>query len=253
MLVIGFLIGTALSLFGSRINSPLAFNSPPPFPTGAPEVSALPATPSPESATARPAAKPSPRRSAKPLPAHSPVPTPTPRPTATPPPPSAAPEVTAAPGAVSAESSAEPASAAPAPAKASPERTLKPVAAASVAPIPKPSEPVTGSADYADSDFARLSAGVVRSYLGDLMRGDTDSAYAAFGAAPGDRGIIFTEQGIVDAQTQIVRVDARQTGTDAATVDVTLKSPKGHYFAQYFLKRSPTGAALITEHEMIKP
>ncbi|MGP6158785.1 MAG: hypothetical protein ACLPYS_14985 [Vulcanimicrobiaceae bacterium] len=107
--------------------------------------------------------------------------------------------------------------------------------------------------DYVDSDFAQLSAGVVRNYLGDIMRGDEESAYAAFGAAPGDRGIIFSEQGIVDAQTQIVRVDARQTGTDAATVDVVLKTSKGQYFAQYFLKRSPTGAALITDHEMIKP
>jgi hypothetical protein len=137
------------------------------------------------------------------------------------------------------------------------EPTLKPAAKPTIAPILEPSASSVaaagGSSEYADSDFAALSAGVVRSYLGALQRGDEDSAYAAFGAAPGDRGIVFTEQGILDAKTQIVRVDARQTGTDAATVEVVFKTTKGQYFAQYFLKRSPTGAALITDHEMIKP
>ncbi|MFY9781267.1 MAG: hypothetical protein WAJ85_12265, partial [Candidatus Baltobacteraceae bacterium] len=138
--------------------------------------------------------------------------------------------------------------------KATPEPAHEPAAEQShVKPSEPAAAPAGASSDYADSGFARLSDGVVRAYLGALMRGDEDSAYAAFGAAPGDRGIIFIEQGIVDAKTQIARVDARQTGTDAATVDVTLRTAKGQYFAQYFLKRSPTGAALITDHEMIKP
>jgi hypothetical protein len=135
------------------------------------------------------------------------------------------------------------------------------VSATQVEPSSPPSPPEAPAAtptpagfnDYADGDFARLSAGVVRAYLGALMRGDEESAYAAFGASPGDRGVSLSEQDYIDAKTQIVRVDARQTGTDAATVDVTLKTSKGPYFAQYFLKRSPNGAALITQHELIQP
>ncbi|MFY9781881.1 MAG: hypothetical protein WAJ85_15395, partial [Candidatus Baltobacteraceae bacterium] len=63
VLVIGFLIGTGLSLFGERVGSPVALSSAPPFPSSAPTISVLPATPSPE-----PTATPSPRRTASPEP-----------------------------------------------------------------------------------------------------------------------------------------------------------------------------------------
>jgi hypothetical protein len=236
VLVVGFLIGAALSLFGNRLGSPLALATPSP----APPPSEAPPVPRPPPA-ARPTALshlvPLPARTrahlalaspAAPAPPSPALATPSPQPPAPTPPPTAPP-------------------------------TRVPTSKPSAPPLAQPAEASAGPAatgasqDYADSDFARLSAGVVRSYLGAVMRGDQDSAYAAFGATPGDKGIILTEQGIIDPGTQIVRVDARQTGDNAATVAVDLQTAKGSYFVQYFLKRSPTGAALITNHEIIKP
>ena len=238
VLVVGFLIGVALSLFGNRLGSPLALASPspPPPPSKAP----APPVPRPP-----PAAGPTVLSHGVPLPEHTRAHVALASPAA--PAPSSPALATASPGLPAHRP----------PPTAPPARV--PTSKASAPPLARSAEASAGPAatgasqDYADSDFSRLSAGVVRAYLGAVMRGDQDSAYAAFGATPGDKGIILTEQGIIDPGTQIVRVDARQTGDNAATVAVDLQTAKGSYFVQYFLKRSPTGAALITNHEIIKP
>ena len=124
-----------------------------------------------------------------------------------------------------------------------------PAASASVAPaaaaLPAPS-------DDADTDFARLSAVVVRQYLTALERGDDAAAFAAFGATPGASGISFVEKRYVDDATRIVRVSSSGTD-DAATVNVDLLTRGTTYFAQYVLTRSPSGAAIITRHSIVKP
>jgi hypothetical protein len=85
-------------------------------------------------------------------------------------------------------------------------------------------------------------------YLASLARGDKVSAAAelalpASGAGP--------EDGIVDATTEIDRVDVRGTG-DVVTVDVDLRTSTGRYAAQYTVKKSATGAALIADRAIVK-
>ena len=65
----------------------------------------------------------------------------------------------------------------------------------------------------------------------------------ALGAGP--------EDGIVDATTEIERVDVHGTG-DVVTVDVDLRTSAGSYAAHYTVKKSPTGAALIADRAIVK-
>ena len=92
----------------------------------------------------------------------------------------------------------------------------------------------------------------MRQYLAAIQRGNDQAAYAAFGADPGASNVKLSEKDIVDPATRIVKLDAHGTADDA-TVNVDLATSKGAYFAQYFLRRSPTGAALIYDHVFIKP
>ncbi len=78
------------------------------------------------------------------------------------------------------------------------------------------------------------------------------AAYAAFGAAPGTPGITLTEQKYVEPGTRIVRVSSSGTD-DAATVNVDLETAGTTYFAQYFLTRTASGAAVIQRHSIVKP
>ena len=109
---------------------------------------------------------------------------------------------------------------------------------------------VASPADAA-TDFPRLAAAVVRQYLVAVSRGDQDSAYAALGGSPGDRGVQLTEAGIVDARTKIGTVESRGTG-DTATVTVDLHTPDGLYYGQYTVRRNDTGAAVIVQHSISK-
>lgn len=110
-------------------------------------------------------------------------------------------------------------------------------------------QPRAAPTDEADSDFARLSAGVVRAYFAALARGDDASALAALD--PSKRRDLG-EREFVDSSLRIVSLDAHGTG-DSATVNVDLSTTKGAYFEQFYLHRTSTGAALIVEHTYIKP
>jgi hypothetical protein len=114
-----------------------------------------------------------------------------------------------------------------------------PLAAAADAPV---------SSDDADSEFAKLASAVVRQYVAAIERGDTTTAYAAFG--PNAAGnVTLLESGTLDASTRIRHVEARGAG-DNATVNVDLKTAKGLYFGQYTVHRTESGAALITDHAL---
>jgi len=126
--------------------------------------------------------------------------------------------------------------------------TAAPTPAPRVTAKPTPAPPV----DEADSDFARLAAGVVRSYLNALARGDDAAARMALSAPAGSRAARLSEKEFADASMRITSLDAH-SASDSATVNVDLATSKGEYFEQFTLKRLPSGAAVIIDHTFIKP
>ena len=105
----------------------------------------------------------------------------------------------------------------------------------------------------ADTAFAKLSAAVVRQYLEAVKRGDQDGAYAALGSTPGAKGVTLTEQGVVDSQTRVGRIDAHAAANDNALVSVQLQTANGPYYGQYTVHKTETGAAVIVAHSIVKP
>jgi hypothetical protein len=85
-------------------------------------------------------------------------------------------------------------------------------------------------------------------YLSALERGDRESAAAELASRPAGA---LPEEGVVDQSTQIRGVEVHGTG-DIVTVDVDLTTSAGAYSAQYTVKKSPTGAALIVNHSIVK-
>ena len=134
---------------------------------------------------------------------------------------------------------------------ATPLATHAPHAVATKAPQGATAVPVANAPADASSDFTRLAAAVVRQYLAAVSRGDQESAYAALGGSPGDRGVALTEAGIVDARTKIGKVEAHG-GANSATVNVDLQTPDGTYYGQYTVHRNETGAAVIVQHSIAK-
>ncbi len=85
-------------------------------------------------------------------------------------------------------------------------------------------------------------------YLGSVSRGDRASAAAELASPPTGS---LPEESVVDAGTAIRSVTVHGTG-DVVTVDVDLHTATGAYAAQYTVKKSPTGAALITGQSLVK-
>jgi hypothetical protein len=125
-----------------------------------------------------------------------------------------------------------------------PPATIPPYAMSQTSP-----RPATVPTDEADSDFARLSAGVVRFYLSALQRGDDASAMSALDPS---HPRTLSEKSFIDATLRIGKLDAHGTG-DSATVEVDLTTSRGAYFEQFTLRRLPSGAGVITEHTFIRP
>jgi hypothetical protein len=135
-----------------------------------------------------------------------------------------------------------------------PSRAVEPVRDSATATVPPyavvaAAQPRLAPTEEADSDFARLSAAVVRAYFASLARGDDASARAAL--TPSKRADLG-EKDFVDSSLRITSLDAHGTG-DSATVNVDLATSRGEYFEQFYLRRSPTGSAVIVEHTYIKP
>ncbi|MBD5606258.1 MAG: hypothetical protein IAI48_14400, partial [Candidatus Eremiobacteraeota bacterium] len=115
-------------------------------------------------------------------------------------------------------------------------------------PIASPTPTAASLVHGATSPFARLAASVVRVYLTAVGRGDRESAVAELETAPSGP---LAEEGVVGAAAQIRSIDVHGTG-DVITVDVDLTSAGTSYAAQYTVERSPTGAALIAAHSIVK-
>jgi hypothetical protein len=126
------------------------------------------------------------------------------------------------------------------------------LASATPAEAPPAAAPVTSQSRVAVSGsttpFARLAASVVRVYLSAVARGDRDSAAAELAAPPAGA---LVEESVVDGATQVRAVEVHGTG-DIVTVNVDLKTAAGPYSAQFTVEKSPTGAALIADHSIIK-
>lgn len=217
-------------------NAPIAVVTAPPTPplTPLPQPSS-PATPSPQpSSPTTPSPAPSSKQIALASPSAAASPSATPRASVAPPAlaPHAVVVITPAP-------SREPASVrTPAPAATVPSYAVVATAEARATPT-----------DEADSDFARLSAAVVRAYLAALVRGDEAGARAALDPSkPRDLG----EREFVDTNLRITSLDAHGTN-DSATVNVDMTTTRGEYFEQFYLRRTPAGAAVIVDHTYIKP
>jgi hypothetical protein len=253
VIVLGFVIGAGLSLAGKHGTtstqvavdaSPSPSASPEPTPTDVPTLAPL-ATSHPSatssatsSATQSPEPTPSPRATATPTRAASPEATPSKSP------PTASPIASPIPSPTHAHVVAALASPTPHPVATAVVATSTPTAAAVATPT-------AGTTIDADSEFGRLSASVVRQYLRALARGDTESAYGAFGAAPGSPNVSFPERPVMSANAQIGLIQARGS-SESQTVNVTITSDAGTYYGTYNVRRSQTGAAIITAHSINK-
>ncbi len=281
MIVLGFVIGAGLSLFGKAPPAIVSVAESPSAAATIAQPSALADTPKPlPSPSPRPASpqarrSPIPPRTEPSAPAHLATPDASPAASA-----AAAPapadsnsttEATAAgtPTATAATSATTPVPARPThsagaaePARVALGTSGGPSTASAREPVASPA-PLTATAPVATplasqqsavvvsgstTPFARLAASVVRVYLSAVARGDHDSAAAELAAPPAGA---LVEEGVVDGATQVRAVEVHGTG-DIVTVNVDLKTAAGPYSAQFTVEKSPTGAALIAEHSIIK-
>ncbi len=267
VIVLGFVIGAGLSMAGHGGGSSgqnvaqTATAMPTQSPTFAPATLAPLATPRPLptasiASDTSPAATQSPVRTS-PSPhatsshAPSPVPSATAHVAAAAPSASVAP-ATAKPSPMSTRTAstllASPVTPAPLHSHAASAKSPAPTVAASVPPS---ATAVPATTVDADSDFGRLSASVVRQYLRALGRGDTASAYGAFGVSPGSGSVAFPEQAAMQAPGEIVDITSHGNNeTQYVTVDIS--TPDGKYYATYGVHRTPTGAAVIVTHSIVK-
>lgn len=246
VIVLGFVIGAGWSLLSNRHGGNATTVA---LATATPQSDALPSvTPVPgPSDTLQPAAAPSPEMT---TPRPTPVATHTPKRAASPAPTPSVPPTVAArstplatkPPTASAVALATRAAGEVPP----PPPVIRETARASATPL------ASATAADVSRDFSTLAAAVVRQYLEAVKRGDSTAAYAALGAAPGDRGAALTETGIVDARTRIGRIDSHGNG-DTATVEVDLQTAGGPYYGEYTVRKNDTGAAVIVQHSLVKP
>jgi len=283
VIVLGFVIGAGFSMAGKRgadadVARVVASAAPTVTPTFAPATLAPLATPRPVSAktgstsddaTDTPQAEdsesPEPRASAthdsSPKPSFKPSLKPSAFPSNAVAKASASPHATERSSATPMQSTLIPSPVTPVPAKPhvvatkTPAPALSPTAVTSAASAPVAHAPaataVPATTIDADSEFGRLSANVVEQYLRALRRGDTDSAYGAFGVSPGSGGVSFPEQPAMAAPGQIVNIQSRGNA-DTQYVTVDISTPSGTYYATYGVHHTATGAAVITTHSISK-
>jgi len=138
---------------------------------------------------------------------------------------------------------------------ASPEPSVTPSATSttalpSAAPVPPAAASAAAAADA--GAFSALAVAVVRQYLASVEHGEPTAAYAALGAAPGDKRVALKEAGIVDPATRIGRIDAQPRAGGDVLLTVPLRTASGPYVATYTVRRSESGAAIIVDHAISK-
>lgn len=195
----------------------------------------------------------------KPTPEPTPEPTPTPQATATPRPtpeptatPRPQPSATAAPKATERPTAAPRATDVPTPAPTkppTPRATPRPIVA--VATARPPARPQTPAPTEEATGFVRTAQTTVRAYLGDLIAGNENAAYAALGKAPGDPGAQLSEEAFIDRSAHITALRTTSADASGATVEAEIATARGTYYATYHVTNGPNGA-IIDQHDYIK-
>lgn len=201
---------------GSERTAQTATSVPAVTPLPSPTATELTQTPLPS-----PAATPRPARTQVAIATAAPSPTPTPVPVQTSPPPTATPAATTAP-------SPSPIATHP----PAPVHTPKHIVA--VAPLP---ETPAATADSAES--------TVRAYIGDLQRGDPQSAAALLGNGSPDESFI-------DGQTQIQSITETPNSDGSARVSVVMQTSQGKV-SETFDVASAAGGSRILARTTSKP
>ncbi|MDB5093713.1 MAG: hypothetical protein JWO85_1814 [Candidatus Eremiobacteraeota bacterium] len=194
-------------------------------------------------------------------PTPTPTPNPTPAPTATTaiPAATATPRPTASPRALVAAATPTPpplSTATPRPIETpAPRVTAPPTARPTVRPTPRPTlpptVPPTTVARVAQAAPTTQAEATVRRYLGALIAGNENAAYAALGASPGDSNAQLSEEAFIDRGTRITSMRTTSANQNGATVEVEMTSSRGSYFGTYHITNGPNGP-VIDQHDYIK-
>jgi hypothetical protein len=99
--------------------------------------------------------------------------------------------------------------------------------------------------------MSEAAQAVVRRYLGALMAGDEDGAYAALGGAAGARGFELKEGAFLSRDARIASLRTRQAGAGSATVDAEIVTATGTYAVTFHVTNRPNGA-VIDAHDYIR-
>lgn len=97
--------------------------------------------------------------------------------------------------------------------------------------------------------FSGIAQNTVRRYLSDLIAGNENAAYAELGKSPGEGGL--SEEAFIDRGTRITSIRTTNSDANGATVEVSLTSSRGSYFATYHVTNGPSGP-VIDQHDYIK-
>jgi hypothetical protein len=110
------------------------------------------------------------------------------------------------------------------------------------AATPSPLAPTPAVVAETGSDRA---AGVVRSYLGALARGDrvAATAYLAHGAP---------SENFMDSSARVESIRSANNGDQSYTVTADVQSSSGEYYITFTVQPGP-GGLQITDHYSIKP
>jgi cytoskeletal protein RodZ len=101
------------------------------------------------------------------------------------------------------------------------------------------------------SSFVDVAESTVRRYIDAVITGNDASAYAAFGATPGDPNVRLTEAAFVDRSSHIIALRTTHTDATGSTIGVEVSSSHGSYYVTYHVSRAP-GGAVIDGHDYIR-
>jgi hypothetical protein len=101
------------------------------------------------------------------------------------------------------------------------------------------------------ASFAEVAESTVRRYIDAVISGNDASAYAAFGATPGDPNVRLTEAAFVDRSSHIISLRTTHSDATGSTIGVEVSSSHGSYYITYHVSRAP-GGAVIDGHDYIR-
>jgi hypothetical protein len=138
---------------------------------------------------------------------------------------------------------------------ATPTVTPAPRRSASPRPVPTATKIRSGLvipvATAPPAPFTEVAETTVRRYIDAVITGNDASAYAAFGATPGDPNVRLTEAAFVDRSSHIISMHTTHSDVTGSTIGVEVSSSHGSYYITYHVSRAP-GGAVIDGHDYIR-